>query len=95
VAECETGLEKELLEDIEWWPKELTKYDLDFSSPYNTRSVAGLPPAPISSISLEALEAVVNYVPTDYYFYLTDADGVTHYAEDLDGHIDNINRYLN
>jgi len=94
VAVCETGLQSEYLDDMVWWPHKLTQYDLDFLSPYNTRSTEGLPPGPISSFSLSALEAVINSTPTDYYFYLTDADGVTHYAKDLDGHIQNINTYL-
>ncbi len=94
VAVCEEGLDKNLLEDIQWWPKQLTNYDLDFASPYNTRVTAGLPPAPISSIGISALQAVVDFVPTDYYFYLTDGDGVTHYAKDLDGHIRNMNSFL-
>ncbi len=94
VAVCETGLEKKFLEEIEWWPKQLTRYDLEHNSFYNTRSVAGLPPAPISSISLSALESVIDYVPSDYYFYLTDAEGITHYSRDLEGHIQNMDAYL-
>jgi len=94
VAVCETGLEKKYLDDVEWWPKKLTKYDLDYNSPYNTRSTVGLPPAPISSISVSALESVIDYVPSDYYFYLTDSEGITHYARDLEGHIQNTNTYL-
>lgn len=91
---CKEGLEKEYLEDIKWWPQNLTKDDLNYDSPYNTRKVAGLPPTPISSFSLSALESVLNHVETDYYFYLTDAKGVTHYAETLDEHNNNVFKYL-
>jgi len=94
VAVCQTGLEKKYLDDVEWWPKQLTGYDLDYNSPYNTRSKAGLPPAPISSFGFSALESVINYVVTDYYFYLTDSEGTTHYAKDLEGHIQNTHTYL-
>ncbi len=94
VETCKTGLEKDLLEDMNWWPSSLTEYDLNFDSPYNTRKVAGLPPAPISSFSASALEAVINHVETGYYFYLTDSDGVTHYASTIDEHVNNVNMYL-
>ncbi|MCD4697021.1 MAG: endolytic transglycosylase MltG [Bacteroidales bacterium] len=94
VAICKTGLEQKYLDDIKWWPQNLTTYDLDFDSLYNTRKVGGLPPTPISSVSLSALEAVINHIETDYYFYLTDGDGVTHYATTSDEHVNNINTYL-
>ncbi|MFC1755806.1 endolytic transglycosylase MltG [Patescibacteria group bacterium] len=94
VGVCITGLEEQYLENIKWWPQNLTTYDLAFDSPYNTRKVAGLPPTPISSFSLSSLEAVINHVETGYYFYLTDDEGVTHYATTLDEHINNINNYL-
>jgi UPF0755 protein len=80
--------------NIDWWPNDLTFAELSFESPYNTRAVVGLPPTPISSISLSALKAVLEYKQTDYLYYLTDEDGVTHYAETLDGHNANISKYL-
>lgn len=79
---------------LEWWPKDLTKEELDFDSPYNTRFRVGLPPAPISSFSLSALNAVLNYQDTPYYFYLTDKAGVSHYAKTLVEHNANIAQYL-
>ncbi len=79
---------------LEWWPRDLTKEELDFDSPYNTRFRVGLPPAPISSFSLSALNAVINYQSTPYYFYLTDKAGVTHYAKTLVEHNANTAQYL-
>lgn len=92
---CLTGLDEEQLKDIDWWPHNLSQYDLDFDSPYNTRVVYGLPPAPISSFSLSSLSAVIHHQDSPYYFYLTDDKGKTHYAQTLQQHIDNINNYLN
>lgn len=79
---------------LEWWPKDLTKEELAFDSPYNTRLKVGLPPTPISSFSLAALNAVINYQDTPYYFYLTDKAGVTYYAKTLAEHNANIAQYL-
>lgn len=86
--------ERKLADAQDWWPSELTYDDLQLNSPYNTRFVAGLPPTPISSFGLSALSAVLNYVDTDYNFYLTDSDGVTHYARTLAEHEQNIANYL-
>lgn len=83
------------LEEIDWWPKELTRTDLESDSPYNTRKVLGLPPMPISSFGLNALESVINYVETDYYYYLTDENGITRFARTLEEHNQNIAEYLN
>ncbi|MGD8744640.1 MAG: endolytic transglycosylase MltG [Candidatus Woesebacteria bacterium] len=80
--------------ELDWWPDELNQQDLDFGSPYNTRNSVGLPPTPICNPSLNALESVLNHTETDYYYYLTDEEGVTHYAETLDEHNANIQRYL-
>jgi UPF0755 protein len=79
---------------LEWWPRDLTTEELAFDSPYNTRFRVGLPPAPISSFSLSALNSVLNYQVTPYYFYLTDKAGVTHYAKTLTEHNANISQYL-
>jgi len=67
--------------DLQWWPKDLTREELDMEDPYNTRAVVGLPPTPISSVSLSSISAVLNYKETPYYYYLTDRSGVTHFAE--------------
>ncbi len=77
-----------------WWPKILTAEDLAKDSPYNTRKFPGLPPAPICSPGLEAIEAVLNPAESKYYYYLTDPTGVTHYAVSLDEHNRNIGKYL-
>ncbi|MFZ2664201.1 MAG: endolytic transglycosylase MltG [Patescibacteria group bacterium] len=79
---------------LEWWPEDLSKEELEFDSPYNTRLNVGLPPAPISSVSVSALSAILNYKDTPYYFYLTDKAGVTHYAKTLAEHNANIAQYL-
>ena len=77
-----------------WWPK-VTREDLKkIDSPYNTYLQKGLPPAPICNPSLNSIEAVVNYVETPYWFYITDNNGITRYAETLEKHNQNVTKYL-
>ncbi len=77
-----------------WWPKQLTRSDLDLDNPYNTRKNRGLPPGPICSPSLSSLEAVINYEESSYWFYLSDEEGDTHYSETLDEHQEKVLKYL-
>lgn len=80
--------------ELNWWPSDLTSEELEIDSPYNTREKAGLPPTPISSVSISSLRAVVEPQITPYYFYLTDTSSVTHYAKTLVEHNANISKYL-
>lgn len=76
-----------------WWKKGLTADDLKINSLYNTYKVAGLPPTPISNPGLASLNAVINPANTNYLFYMTDAKGVNHYAENIDQHNENIKKF--
>ncbi len=85
------------LEDVEnfdWWPTILTQDDLELDSPYNTRKNLGLPPLAISNPGLSAIDAVLNAKESPYYFYLTDKEGVVHYAVTLDQHNANAAKYI-
>jgi UPF0755 protein len=50
----------------------LTESQLAVDSPYNTRTHAGLPPGPINSPGLDAIEAAAHPAKTDYLFYVTE-----------------------
>ena len=76
------------------WKDPLTRDDLSVDSPYNTRRYAGLPPGPICNPGLAAIEAALQPADHDYYYYLTDYDGVTHYAKTLAEHNQNKLQYL-
>lgn len=94
VDTCMTQVDLKNVEDIKWWPVDLTISELAYENPYNTRKLVGLPPGPISSFGISALEAVINYEETPYYFYLNDSEGTTHFAATYEEHNANINRYL-
>ncbi|HEX6455566.1 MAG TPA: endolytic transglycosylase MltG [Solirubrobacterales bacterium] len=53
------------------YTKPLTESELAIDSPYNSRNHVGLPPGPIDSPGLEAIEAAAHPAKTGYLFYVT------------------------
>lgn len=58
-----------------WWKNPLTLDDLAVDSPYNTYLYSGLPPGPICSPSLSAIQAVIAPAQTDYLYFRAACDG--------------------
>ncbi|MBI5945169.1 MAG: endolytic transglycosylase MltG [Chloroflexi bacterium] len=58
-----------------WWTNPLSLDHLKFDSPYNTYLYAGLPPAPISNPSLDALTAAAFPESSSYYYFQARCDG--------------------
>ena len=78
---------------------ELTSAELanlldETDSPYNSYLYPGLPPTAIGNPGLLAIDAALNPIETDYFYYLTDSEGNFHYAETLDEHNTNVQLYL-
>lgn len=69
-------------------------FNLDINSPYNTRKFVGLPPGPIASPGLSALDAVARPAHTSYNYFLSGNDGKTYYANTYSEHQLNISKYL-
>lgn len=78
----------------EWWPKTLSKADLQINSPYNTYLHKGLPPGPISNPGKASLEAAAKPNKTKNWFYLHDLSGKIYYGATVEEHNQNICRYL-
>lgn len=76
-----------------YW-KPILVSDKELNSPFNTYKYPGLPPGPISNPGLASINAAINPVDSDYWYYIHDEKGVIHYAKDLDGHNANIRKYL-
>ncbi len=55
--------------------EELTLADTKIDSPYNTYTHPGLPPGPIGSPGLDALQAVLAAEPGEYIYYVAEKDG--------------------
>jgi UPF0755 protein len=73
---------------------QLTVSDLKMDSPYNTYTNKGLPPTPIASPGLQTITAALTPTPTPYLYYLSDQNGVIHYAASFADHIRNREKYL-
>jgi len=65
--------------------------DLAVDSPFNTYKYKGLPPAPICNPGKESILAALDPTPSDYLYYLHDADGKSYYARTLEEH--KVNRW--
>jgi UPF0755 protein len=74
-----------------WWTNPLSLDNLKFDSPYNTYIYAGLPPAPISNPSLEALRAVAFPEVSSYYYFQAKCDnsGYHTFAVTFEEHLAN------
>lgn len=62
-------------------------------SPYNTRIHTGLPPGPIATPGLSALEAVAHPASGDYLYFLSGDDDKTYYAKTEQEHQANIDTH--
>lgn len=63
---------------------------VDFASPYNTRIHGGLPPGPIATPGITALEAVADPAKGDYLYFVAGDDGKTYFGRTSDEHEQNI-----
>ena len=73
---------------------ELTAEDLKDTSPYNTYTHTGLPPTPISNPGLDSIDAALNPVRTDYFYFLADRNGTTYFSETFEEHVRKKRKYL-
>jgi UPF0755 protein len=73
------GVDATLLYALGRLSPEPTYAELQLNSPYNTRTHAGLPPSAIGNPGKAALAACINPPKTDFLFYFTDRQGVTHF----------------
>lgn len=70
--------------------KTLEKGDTDFVHSYNTYTSIGLPPGPICNPGTEAIYAALYPDKTNYYYFLTMANGETVFARTAAEHNENI-----
>ena len=59
---------------------------LSYDTPYNTLIHTGLPPTPISNVDDSSLQAVAHPANTDWLYFVSGDDGVTHFSHTLEEH---------
>ncbi len=62
------------------YEKPLTESELESSSPYNTRNHAGLPPGPINSPGLAAINAAAHPAKTEFLFFVNNPNSCNELA---------------
>jgi N-acetylmuramoyl-L-alanine amidase len=77
-----------------YWRRRLSPADVRSSSPYNTYNHKGLPPGPIASPSIDAIEAVLFPARVPYRYFVAEPDGALAYARSFREHRANVRRYL-
>jgi UPF0755 protein len=75
-----------------WWPK-VRPADKYIASVYNTYKNEGLPPAPISNPSLEAILAALNPTKTECMYYFHDAHAGFHCSKTYEEHVALLKQY--
>jgi UPF0755 protein len=80
-----------LLEDR--WRGTIYASDLQNSSPYNTYRHPGLPPGPICNPGMAALRAALHPAPTDYLYFVADANGHSRFSTGLKEHAAQVQSY--
>ena len=72
----------------------LTQDDLKMDSPYNSYTRRGLPPTPIANPGLDSIKAALRPKDSPYLYFLTDENGIMHYAKTFEEHKRNKEKYI-
>ena len=64
----------------------IRKKDLSFRHPYNTYVIKGLPPGPISLVSLESIKAALQPESSNYFYFVSRGNGTHEFSATLEQH---------
>lgn len=78
---------------IENFDGNLTKQQLTEPGPYNTYLNTGLPPTPICSPGLDAINAALNPDETEYLYFVSRGDGTHQFSASYKEHREAVKRY--
>jgi peptidoglycan lytic transglycosylase G len=71
----------------------ITRKDLATSTPYNTYTISGLPPGPISNTGVEAIEAVLYPADTEFLFFVSRKDRTHQFSTNIRDHNRAVRKY--
>lgn len=71
----------------------IRKKDLRLKHPYNTYMIQGLPPGPISLVSLESIKAALQPEITNDYYFVSRGDGTHQFSATLEQHNKAVKEY--
>lgn len=71
----------------------LTRKHLTTETPYNTYLIRGLPPGPIASPGLEALQAAAHPIKTNFFYFVSRGDGHHVFSATLQEHNQAVRQY--
>ena len=71
----------------------LTRKDLARPTPFNTYTIAGLPPSPIASPGGRSILAALNPAPVKYIFFVSKNDGTHQFSVTLPEHNRAVDQY--
>ncbi len=92
-GEVQTLEDKKIVAGI-LWKRHSIGMALQVDVDKKTYEIRGLPPKPLNNPGLDSINAALNPKSTEYFYYINSEDGTTHYAETLEEHIENIQKYL-
>ena len=75
---------------VDMGDRDLTVKELNSDNPYNTRgpNMAGkIPVGPICNPSKDAIDATINYTPTDAFYFVADKNGKVHFTKNNNEHV--------
>jgi peptidoglycan lytic transglycosylase G len=78
---------------IEDYNGNITRKDLKSPTPYNTYTVRGLPPGPISNCGVKAIEAALYPAHTKYLYFVSKKDGTHYFSTNFKEHERAVRKY--
>jgi UPF0755 protein len=73
--------------------RSITRADLNTPTPYNTYTIPGLPPTPITNPGKDSIHAVLNPLDTKDLFFVADGKGGHSFSESYAQHDQNVTEY--
>jgi len=71
----------------------IKKNDLAFKHPYNTYMIKGLPPGPISLVTLDSIKAALQPELSNYFYFVSRGDGTHQFSATLEEHNQAVRQY--